>query len=285
MAILGAHVSIAGGISRSVARAKDIGCETFQIFTKNQRQWNAPPLDENDVSEFRKLLSGSGMGPVIAHDSYLINLGAPNDEVFGRSVEAFSDELERCSKLGIGYLVTHPGSHVGSGEDTGISRIAEGLDMAWSRFERDSSAEWSPMVLLETTAGQGTNIGHTFEQLAMIMERTGIEEHIGICFDTCHAYASGYDITTMESYRETMSSLERTIGMDRLKAVHINDSKKGLGSRVDRHSNIGEGMIGLEGFRHLLNDIRMKDVPMILETPGGDEAYMRNLELLRSLLR
>ncbi len=284
MVILGAHVSIAGSISRSVARAKDIGCETFQIFTKNQRQWIAPPLDEDDVSEFRTLLSRSGMGPVIAHDSYLINLGAPKDEVFERSVEAFTDELERCSKLGIGFLVTHPGSHVGSGDDNGISRIAEGLEMAWSRFECSPSAEERPMVLLETTAGQGTNIGHTFDQLAMIMERTGIKEHIGICFDTCHAYASGYDITTRETYRETMSSLEKAIGMDRLKAVHINDSKKELGSRVDRHSNIGEGMIGLEGFRQLLNDIRLEDVPMILETPGGDEAYMKNLELLRSLL-
>jgi deoxyribonuclease-4 len=284
MAILGAHVSIAGGISRSVARAEDIGCDTFQIFTKNQRQWKAPPLDKCDVSEFRDRLSRSGLGPVVAHDSYLINLGAPKDEVFQRSVNAFTDELERCAALGIGFLVTHPGSHVGSGVEEGISRIVDGLDLAWSRFEENASVDQKPMILLETTAGQGTNLGHTFEQLGEIMERAGSNENIGICFDTCHAYASGYDITTSESYEGTMAYLDGAIGMDRLKAVHINDSKKGLGSRVDRHSNIGEGMITLEGFRPLLKDNRLKDVPMILETPGGEEAYIRNLGLLRSLL-
>jgi len=285
MAILGAHVSIAGGISKSVARAVEIGCDTFQIFTRNQRQWKTPPLDEGDVSDFREQLSRSGLGPVLAHDPYLINLGAPKDGVFERSVEAFTDELIRCSELGIGLLVAHPGSHVGSGEASGISRIAEGLDLAWSGFEGNAALKETPMVLLETTAGQGSNLGHTFDQLAGIMERASIKNHLGVCFDTCHAFAAGHDISTPGAYEKTMQDIEDIIGIEKLMAVHLNDSRKGLGSRVDRHSGIGEGMIGLDGFRSIMNDGRLKEVPMILETPGGDEAYVKELELLRSLLR
>jgi deoxyribonuclease-4 len=284
MPLLGAHVSIAGGVHNSVARALDIGCDTFQIFTKNQRQWRSPPLKEEDITSFKEQLSGSGLGPVIAHDSYLINLGAPAEDVFQRSVEAFADEILRCSHLGVGYLVTHPGSHLGTGEDKGIQRIAEGIDSAWSQVEKKAGNP-NVMILLETTAGQGTNIGYKFDQLAGIMELSSIPDRIGVCLDTCHIFAAGYEISSKEGYSRTIQEFDSILSLDKLKAIHLNDSKKGHGSRVDRHDNIGDGSIGLDGFDNLLNDERLEAVPMILETPGGDEAYKKNLRLLRSLSR
>jgi deoxyribonuclease-4 len=277
LGILGAHVSIAGGISNSVARAYDIGCETFQIFTRNQRQWKAPPLDMEEVEMFRSELNRSGLGPVIAHSSYLINLGAPEDDLFSRSVEAFKDELERCSILGIPYLVVHPGSHKGSGVEAGLKRVAKSLDLAME------IQHMGTMVLLETTAGQGTNLGHTFEHLSEIISHSDHPDHLGICLDTCHIHAAGYDIRTPEAYGRTMDVLDDVIGLESLKVVHVNDSKKELGSRVDRHDNLGDGTIGLEGFSNLVNDERLKKIPMILETPGGEEHYRKNLSLLRSM--
>ncbi len=277
LGIFGAHVSIAGGISNSVARALDIGCETFQIFTRNQRQWKAPPLDMKEVEMFKAELNGSGLGPVIAHDSYLINLGAPEDELFSRSVEAFKDELERCSILGIPYLVAHPGSHKGSGVETGLRRVAKGIDLAMEIQHTGT------MVLLETTAGQGTNLGHAFEHLSGIISYSDHPDQLGVCLDTCHIHAAGYDITTPHAYGETMDVFHDVIGIEDLKVVHVNDSKKGIGSRVDRHDNLGEGTIGLKGFSGLVNDERLKKIPMILETPGGDEHYRKNLSLLRSM--
>ncbi len=281
---LGAHVSIAGGVHNSIARALEIGCDTFQIFTKNQRQWNAPPLKEEDIVSFKKQLLDSGIGPVIAHDSYLINLGAINEDSFERSVNTFIDELKRCHFLDVCYLVTHPGSHLGEGEDKGIKRIAEGIDTAWSSLEKEVN-DPSVSILLETTAGQGTNIGYKFEQLAEIIERCSIPKKIGVCLDTCHIFAAGYDLTTEDGYGSTMDQFYSMIPKEKLKAIHLNDSKKEIGSRVDRHDNIGDGKIGLDGFRMLMNDDRLKSVPFILETPGGDEAYKKNLGLLRSLVR
>jgi deoxyribonuclease-4 len=282
MTILGAHVSIAGGIQNSVARALEIQCDAFQIFTKNQRQWKAPPLDPEAIGSFKQQLKDSGIGPVIAHDSYLINLGAPKEEIFQRSIVALADELSRCSTLSIPYLVAHPGSHLGEGEKRGIERIAEGIDSAWPIYQESVEGP-DPMILLETTAGQGTNLGYRFEQLAEIRERTSIPGKLGVCLDTCHVFSAGYDLSSSEGYNITMDEFKRILTMDSLKAIHINDSKKDLGSKVDRHTNIGEGTIGLEGFELILNDDRTKNIPMILETPGGEEAYIRDLRLLRSL--
>ncbi|MBN1390656.1 MAG: deoxyribonuclease IV [Candidatus Thermoplasmatota archaeon] len=282
MPILGAHVSAAGGVQFSIARALDIGCGSFQIFTRNQRRWESPQLKEEEVSSFRELLSASGLDPVLAHGSYLINLGAPDPGVFERSVSALMDELVRCSLLGIPYLVIHPGSHLGSGTRAGSRRIVEGLDMCLARLEATGSGK-RPMVLLETTAGQGTSIGSTFEELGHIREGSVHPEMIGICMDTCHLFAAGYDISTSSGHEEMMDRFDDTIGLDRSMAVHLNDSMKGVGSRVDRHANIGEGKIGPEGFALFMRDPRLKDTPMILETPGGDEAYRKELSLLRSL--
>ncbi|MEA3557624.1 MAG: deoxyribonuclease IV [Candidatus Thermoplasmatota archaeon] len=278
--ILGAHVSCAGGVPNSVDNAVEVGCTSFQIFTKNQRQWSAPPLPEEDISAFRKKLTGSGLGPVISHDSYLINLANPKEDVHRRSIEAFADELSRCSLLGIKYLVTHPGSHLGEGEKKGIRRIVQGLDASMSLLDEEEL----PMVLLETTAGQGTNLGYRFEHLAEIIEGSSMEDRFGVCMDTCHSFCAGYDIRSKSSYLETMKEFDRIIGLNRLKAVHLNDTKKKLGSRIDRHANIGDGEIGTGGFSNFMNDDRLSIIPGILETPGGQEAYRKDLKVLRSLI-
>ncbi|MBN1540040.1 MAG: deoxyribonuclease IV [Candidatus Thermoplasmatota archaeon] len=283
MPLLGAHISIAEGIQCSVTRALEIGCGSFQIFTRNQRRWKASQLKEEEISGFKDLLAGSGLGPVLAHGSYLMNLAAPDDSMFDRSVAALIDELSRCSLLGIPYLVVHPGSHLGSGMKAGSGRVAEGLDMALNSLE-PSDTGCRPMVLLETTAGQGSGIGSRFEELGLICGQTLFPDRVGVCIDTCHIFAAGYDISTRPGYRDTMELFEDSVGMDRLKAIHLNDSLKGVGTKVDRHANIGEGKIGREGFRTFVNDRRFERMPMILETPGGDAAYRKDLSMLRSLL-
>ncbi|MGA1822806.1 MAG: deoxyribonuclease IV [Thermoplasmatota archaeon] len=280
---MGAHVSVAGGIGNSIERAEDIGCESFQIFTKNQRQWRAPPLDQKEISAFRKDLEISGMGPLISHDSYLINLAAPDPGVFRRSVDALSDEITRAEAVGADFLVVHPGSHLGEGIRNGIGRIAEAIDIAWSGHEDPPIPGKGTMILLETTAGQGTSVGFEFSHLTDIIELTSIPDRLGICFDTCHAFAAGYNISSAEGYEKVMDDLLAVAGRDRIRAFHLNDSKKGAGSRVDRHENIGEGMIGIGAFELLVNDRRFESIPMILETPGGDEMYRKNIELLKSL--
>lgn len=274
---------MAGGIRNSVKRAVDLGCESYQIFTKNQRQWKAPPLDPVEISEFRKELDKTGIGPLISHDSYLINLAAPKPEVFKRSVDAFSDEIGRAEIVGAEFLVIHPGSHLGEGIDTGIKRIAEGIDLAWSRYLDSSGSGKTTRILLETTAGQGTSIGFEFNHLMHIIDLTSIPDRIGVCLDTCHVFAAGYDISTPEGYENTMDDLISIVGQERICAFHLNDSKKGLGSRVDRHENIGDGMIGTTAFKLLVNDTRFTDTPMILEIPGDDEMYRKNIDLLGSL--
>jgi len=282
MPVLGAHVSIAGGIHNSIARALDLGCDTFQIFTRNQRQWKAPPLLDEEVRIFKEMLSGSGLGPVLAHDSYLINLAAPEEQAFERSVKAFTDELMRCSKLDIPYLVTHPGSHLGSGVKAGTERVIEGLELAFSRMEELGGGD-RVTVLLETTAGQGSGLGSSFEELENMRGGSSRPERIGICLDTCHVFAAGYDLSDPQGYEETMRDFDDILGLEVLKAFHLNDSLKPAGSKVDRHAKIGEGEIGIRGFSLLMNDHRFAEVPMVLETPGGDENYSRELSLLRSL--
>jgi deoxyribonuclease IV len=277
----GAHMSISGGLHKAFGHGERAGCDTVQIFSKNQQQWRGKPLTAEDVALFQAEQLRTGFEPLIVHDSYLINLASPKDDLWEKSIAAFADELERCAALGIPYLVTHPGAHVGSGEEVGLRREADALNRL---FDADTGAP--TMVLLETTAGQGTCLGYRFEHLAMLIELVEHDQRIGICVDTCHLLAAGYDIRTPEACAATFDELDRVIGLERIKAFHLNDSQKDLGSRVDRHTHIGEGCVGLDGFRAILNDPRFAQLPMILETPKGDDLAedIENLAKLRGLL-
>ena len=239
-------------------------------------------MQDKEIQQFKAAWEASGIRMVVAHDSYLINLATPDDALLEKSRSAMRIEVERCEQLGIPYLVMHPGSHVGSGEEAGLRRVAESFDAIHRQ-----TAGFQAKILVETTAGQGTNLGWQFEQIARIFEHVAQPERLGVCFDTCHAFAAGYDIRTEAAYRQTMAEFDRIIGLARLNAIHVNDSVKPLGCRVDRHEAIGKGHIGLDGFRWLMNDPRLADIPKILETPkGGDPVAsdQENLSKLRALL-
>ncbi|EGB15595.1 apurinic endonuclease Apn1 [Pseudodesulfovibrio mercurii] len=279
---LGAHMSIAGGLHMAFERIMRVDGTALQIFTRNQRQWKVPPLTEYDAELFATAWAQWGDYPVAAHDSYLINLASDQDDLLKRSTLAFAEELRRIETLAIPFLVTHPGSHLGAGVEAGIERYAANLDRAieHSRTERG-------LILLETTAGQGTNLGSTFEELAAIIAASAHPDRLGVCFDTCHAFAAGYDIRTPETYAATFAAFDRVLGLSRLKFFHVNDSKNELGSHKDRHEHIGQGTIGVEGFRNLMRDPRFKDVPKTLETPKKEDLQddVRNLTLLRELAK
>jgi deoxyribonuclease-4 len=279
--LAGAHMSIAGGIYRAFERGESAGCRTIQIFLKNSNRWAAKPLTGMDRDLFREAQKRSAIHPVLAHDSYLINLASPDDGLYEKSIDAFIDEMKRADFLGIPYLILHPGAHMGSGIDAAVSRVARALDRAMK------DAGPSVTVLLENTAGQGSCIGHRFEHLAAVLEKIADPARVGVCLDTCHMFAAGYDIRTPKDYRKTMRAFDRLIGKEVLKAIHVNDSRKELGSRVDRHCHIGQGFIGLEAFRCLVNDRRFTGVPKILETPKGPdlEEDRVNLKTLRSLMK
>jgi len=279
---LGAHMSIAGGIDQAIARGLSIGCTAIQVFTKNANQWKAKPLGDDDIARFKAAWKQAGRLPMIAHDSYLINLGTSDKALWAKSVRAFQEELERCEALGIPYLVTHSGAHVGAGEEVGLKNIARALDAV----HRNLRGYWVK-ALLEITAGQGTSLCYRFEHLATILDLVKEPERLGVCFDTCHAHAAGYELRTPEGYAETFAQFHKLIGLKRLKVFHFNDSVKDLGSRVDRHAHIGKGTLGLEPFRMILNDTRFKRVPMILETPKGPDMKedVENLRVLKGLWR
>ena len=264
--LLGAHESIAGGIYRAVERAASIGATALQVFTKNSNRWEAPPLTAVDAENYKTALSKSSIRSVISHDSYLINLCAVDPAILEKSRRALIDEIRRCETLGIGMLNFHPGAHMGAGDEAGIALIAESLDFV-HRETRGSAV----LSVVETTAGQGSALGHRFEQIATIIRGVADRDRMAVCIDTCHIFAAGYDIRAAASYERVMGEFSEIVGFERLRAIHVNDSKTGLGSRVDRHAHIGEGHIGKEGFGHLMNDIRLKDVPKILETPKGDD--------------
>jgi deoxyribonuclease-4 len=263
---LGAHMSMAGGFDKAVERAHAVDSDALQIFTKNQNQWKAREIKDDEVERFRAKLAELEIGPVVAHDSYLINLASPKDELWEKSIAAFREELERCETLGIPYLVTHPGSHTGSGAEAGIQRIIEALDRVHSDLPG-----YQVMTLLETTAGQGSNLGSTFEELASMMSGIQGPERVGICLDTCHIFVAGYDIRGPETYAETMQRFDDVIGIEQIKALHFNDAKQDLGSRKDRHHLIGKGFIGSCGFWNFMNDDRLDGVPALLETEKGDD--------------
>jgi deoxyribonuclease-4 len=279
--LLGAHESIAGGIGEALIRGKQAGCECIQIFTKSSRQWASKPLTKEEIDTFKRNKIETGITTVIAHDSYLVNLGAPDEAMRKKSVKGIIDELERCEALGVPTLVAHPGSHVGTGEENGIKTIAKSIDEAHATCKG-----FQVKVALEITAGQGSTLGCNFQQMARIIDAVKENDRLRLCFDTEHAFASGYDIRSPEGYENTFSELDKYIGIKRLAAFHLNDSVKDFNSKVDRHTHIGKGFIGLDAFRRLLNDKRFFGLPMCLETPKGPDLKedIENLATLRSLL-
>lgn len=280
--LLGAHMSTSGGVHTAFARGTSVGCSTMQVFVKNNNRWNAGPLTPEDIREYKVEEATAGIEPVIAHAAYLINLCAVNSSILKKSRNAFADELRRCWMLGIKALVFHPGAHMGKGERDGIKRIAESLDNAHAQ------TEGCPVLsTLEGTAGQGSAIGYRFEHLREIIDLVEKKDRMAVCLDTCHLLAAGYDIRTQEAWRRSMHEFEDVVGWDRLVAVHMNDSKRELGSRVDRHEHIGKGQIGKEGFRAIMNDARLKAIPRILETPKSEDMHedVENFQTLRSLVR
>ena len=281
---LGAHMSMAGGYDRAVRAASRVGFETVQLFTKNNNQWKAPPLTEAHVSAFRAAAAETGVADHVAHNSYLINLASPDDALWNKSIDAMTVEVERSEALGIGDLVAHPGAHVGSGEDEGLARIARGIDEV---HRRTRGVE--VRIDLETTAGQGSCLGHRFEHLGRILGSVAEPERLGVCVDTCHIFAAGYAFGTAEEYDGMIGELDRAVGPGRVRVWHLNDSRRERGSRVDRHEGIGRGHLGLEPFRNVVNDPRFRAIPMILETPKGSEAGEEldalNLRVLRLLER
>jgi deoxyribonuclease-4 len=277
----GTHASASGGVDKALQRAVDVGATSCQIFSKNERQWRAKPLEPDVVERFREERERTGIRQVISHASYLINLASPKEDLIEKSMGGFTEELERAHTLGLQGVVLHPGAHTGSGVDVGIARIAESLNRLHDQLPHITSR-----TLLETTAGQGTALGRSFEEIAAIMDQVEARDRIGVCLDTCHIFAAGYDIRTAEGCVQVMDDFDRVIGLENLRALHLNDSKMPFASNKDRHEQIGEGEIGIEAFRALLNDTRLSGLPGVLETekdPDGD--YDRkNLELLRSLV-
>ena len=280
--LIGAHMSISGGVDSAPLRGGVVGCACIQIFTKSNVQWRARPLTEKEIAAFKKNCAETGIRPVVAHNCYLINLGSPKRDLAAKSFDSFLMELERCRLLGLPAIIAHPGSHTGAGEAAGLRRITRAID---ELLERTKGSKVK--ILVETTAGQGSNLGYRFEHLAEIMSGVKRKSRMGVCYDTCHTFAAGYDIRTEDAYRRAMEEFDRVIGLKRIEAFHFNDAKQALGSRIDRHEHIGRGKLGKEPFRLILQDARFAAVPKILETPKGKRGKTEwdviNLTLLRRL--
>ena len=285
MPFLGAHMSIAGGYHKAVAAAEKAGCDCVQIFTKNNNQWRAKPISDAEAERFQAAMTQSKLEYPLSHSSYLINLGTPDDELWKKSIDAFVVELRRAQQLGIPHVVLHPGAYTTSSIQLGIARVVSGLDEAFGQ-----TSELTTKCLLETTAGQGSSLGWRFEELGEMMSRSRHPNRLAICVDTCHVFAAGYPLTSPADYKATMNELDSIVGISAIAAIHLNDSKRELGSRVDRHEHIGEGCIGRDGFRNILGDDRLANIPMYLETPKGTDDRGRdydelNLKLLRRLAK
>lgn len=276
----GAHVSTSGGLARAFANGKAATCDTIQIFSKNQQQWQGKPLTDAEINAFREAHATSGIDPLVVHDSYLINLASPDDLLYAKSKNAFQDELMRCSQLGIPYLVTHPGAHVGSGVDAGLARVIAALD---TLFDHDVAPDVT--VLLETTAGQGTTLGRSFAELAAIIAGSKYPERLAVCLDTCHILVAGYEFRTPDRCAAMLAEFDATVGLSRLKLIHANDAQKDIGSHLDRHAHIGQGFVGLDGFRNLMRHPTLRTIPWILETPKDTDPDddIANLVRLRAL--
>ena len=266
-------MSIAGGLHLAFERAAEVGCDCLQIFVKNQRQWRAPELTDDQLAAWHEAKNASPIAPVVAHATYLINLANPDDDAWHKSMNAFAEELLRCGRLEIGGLVVHPGSHLGEGESAGLKRVADALDIIHEHI-----GPLAVKTVLETTAGQGTNLGHRFEHLSEIIDRVREPQRLAVCVDTCHVFAAGYDLQTAQGYEQTIAQLDTAVGLDRVVVFHLNDSLKPQSSRRDRHAAIGKGEIGRDAFKHLINDSRFFNRPMILETPKGKNERNQDLD-------
>ena len=279
----GAHESIAGGVFNAIERGKKATCDTIQMFNKSNSQWRAKTITEKELEKYFTAIDEFGVTVATSHSSYLINLASPKEELNEKSFNAIKEEMERCEMLKIPNLVFHPGSHVGEGEEVGMDSIAKNVVRLFEELPESDNVT----LLFETTAGQGTNLGYTFEQLGYLIEKSGSHDRLGVCLDTCHIFSAGYPISDPKEYKKTMNNFDEAIGIERLKIIHMNDSKKEFGLKKDRHEAIGKGFIGLEAFRNIVNDKKLKKVPMILETPKGDELLedIENLKLLRSMVK
>lgn len=279
--LLGAHMSIAGGVFNAPLRGKSIGCDTIQIFVKNANRWLGKEMTDEEVEKFWQAKKDTGIEPIFSHNSYLINLASPDDALYEKSINSMLDELERSERLRLPFIVMHPGAHVGSGEHAGLKRIAAAINTLLRKTEG-----YKVGIALETTAGQKSNLGYDFEHLAAVIERVKDKSRVCVCYDTCHTFAAGYDLRTKKAYEATFAEFDKVVGLKRISAFHLNDSVNELGSRIDRHAHIGQGQIGLGGFRLLLNDDRFAGVPMILETPKGPDMAedVMNLKVLRGLI-
>jgi deoxyribonuclease IV len=281
MGLLGAHMSIAGGLHKAIERGDEVGCESIQIFTQSSRTWKTSPLLDEEIREFKTAWKkAKSVKRVVAHNSYLLNLSTDKDDVRKKSVDFFIAMMERCEVLGIESLITHPGSHLGAGEETGLKKTSQSLNEVLK-----SCSGFKTQLLIENTAGQGDCVGHSFEQLEKIVGGVKHPEKIFFCFDTQHAFAAGYDLRTLTGYKSTLEKFDQHLGLKKLKAFHLNDALKEIGCRVDRHANLGTGFLGLEAFRPLVNDSRFKNLPMCLETDPGEEMenYRSELGKLRLL--
>jgi len=278
----GAHMSVAGGVHKAFDQAEETGCDTMQIFTKSNHQWKARTLKEKEIARFHERLDEGNIGPVVTHASYLINLGSPDEALWEKSITALVIELERCEILRIPYLVLHPGAHMKQGVEAGVARVSAALDRAHAELPNHQVK-----IALEITAGQGTTLGCTFEELAAIRNGSQTSERLVFCFDTCHALAAGYDFRTETGYQEMVTQFDQVLGLENLAVMHVNDSKGDLGSHLDRHTHIGEGCIGLEPFGYFVNDPRLAKLPFLLETPQEVkiESDQENLARLRSLVK
>jgi len=276
--LFGAHMPTNGGLASALTSGAEIGCTAIQLFTANPKQWQHAPLSDDDVESFLSAREATGIAFACAHDSYLINLAAPDQKIHSSSLRAFRREIERAHRLGIPWVVTHMGAHVESGEEAGLERLTRSV-----RQLLDETDGMSAGIALETTAGQGTGLGYTFEQLGRVLNGVGEHPRLGVCLDTCHVFAAGYDLTTEEGYLDLWQQFEMLVGLRRLRILHCNDAKKPLGSRVDRHEHIGQGRIGLEPFRWMVNDPKLSGLPFIVETPDAETMHKVNLETLRGL--
>lgn len=278
--LIGAHISVEGGLHKAIERALSIKCTALQIFTKSNRQWFAKPLEETEIETFKQVVKAANMqNHIVAHAAYLINLASPNAETRTKSINSLKKEIERCDALAIPYLVLHPGSHVNQTETKGLNLIVQGIDKA---LEGNTG---TTMILLETMAGQGSSLGSTFDQLSYILKQSAHKTRLGVCLDTCHVFAAGYDFSTTANYKKMWEEFEKTIGRKNLKIIHVNDSKKECGSKVDRHEDITKGKIGTKGFELLFNDKTLDHIPKILETPKASLADdARNIKTIKNLL-
>ena len=276
---LGAHQSISGGIYKAILRAAEINTNTLQIFTKNSNRWKGKEIPEDDIKKFLKLIEDYQIKKIIAHAPYLVNLASSNKDIVKKSIVSLTEDIENCLKLNINFLVLHPGSHKGEGIEKGIENIVKNLNTILKSYLNDNIT-----ILLETTAGQGNSVGHKFEHLESIYKKIDFPEKIGFCLDTCHMFAAGYDFRTAETYNMLKEQLSNTLKLTNIYAIHLNDSKKELGSRVDRHEHIGLGFIGENGFKYFLNDRDFKDIPFIIETPKENNMDVKNINELKILL-